>query len=115
MYEPLPLFDCVFCVKDSREVVMGLLRHSLRQKYFDHFLEQSNNDQVPLRLEAGPMSRYDADAVQAWFDKAGAQVASNSSSIESGAFLRASFTLCAMMTVPAKQRIERAKVDFVQT
>jgi flavoprotein len=63
MYEPLPLFDCVFCVKDSREVVMGLLKHSLRQKYFEQFLEQSINNQIPVKLGKVDMTRYDADAV----------------------------------------------------
>lgn len=50
MYEPIPLFDCVFCVENSNKVVQGLVIHSLHQKYYEQFLEISNNNQIPIKI-----------------------------------------------------------------
>lgn len=116
MYEPLPLFDCVFCVKNSSQVVMGLLKHSLRQKYFERFLEQSNNNQLPVKLGNVDMTRYDADAVQAYFDSAvlqTSQMPKSSEPKDTNAFLKSTLFLNGMMAVPTKQVIDRAMVEYV--
>ena len=66
----MPLFDCVYCVKNSSDVVKGVLKHSLRRHYYESFLEQSNNNQIPIPLGPRVLSKYDADAIQAYFDEA---------------------------------------------
>ena len=40
----IPLFDCVYCVKNSSKVITGVLKQSLHKKYFQRFLEESNNN-----------------------------------------------------------------------
>ena len=113
MYEPLPLFDCVFCVSNSSKVVQGLLKHSLHQKYFEQFLEQSNNNQIPIRIGSRELTKYDADAVQTFFDEAVTHSTQKAKTKDYAEFLKASFLLCGMMRVPTKQIIDRAKVEFV--
>ena len=63
MYEPLPLFDCVFCVQDSSCVIKGVSKMQLHRNYFQLCLEQSNNSQMPVNLGDRTMTRYEPDSI----------------------------------------------------
>jgi hypothetical protein len=87
-----------------------LLKHSLRQKYFEQFLENSNNNQIPIIIGSRELTKYDANAVQTFFDEAVTQSTQEAKTKDYVEFLKASFILCGMMRVPTKQIIDRAKV-----
>jgi hypothetical protein len=63
LYEPLPLFDCVFCAGSESTVLSKVLGHSLHRKFFEHFLVQSNNYLMPIPLGDRTLKKYDADEV----------------------------------------------------
>ena len=51
-------------------MITGVLKQSLRRKYFEKFLEESNNNQIEISISKKEcLTKYDPDVIQEYFCK----------------------------------------------
>ena len=57
LFEPQPLFDCVFCLSKRKNLLYNLSQKNLISNHQDHFIEQINYEPILVSENALALAR----------------------------------------------------------